>query len=387
MYINRFLFPCIPLLALASPIALTLEPRSQVPLADLAIKKVLQDASPIFGPYIKSTSPTSRWMHKYPDSTLLTSMNLPGVHDTQTWNYSLATQQSLNHVTDIDGNPPFPPEIYRCQNQSIITMLNAGIRVFDLRVAYDVTNSTLVFWHSQALQSETATMEDVLFGYYKWLDDHPTETLMLSFNYEGSTTAYASNNADVQLAMFNALTTPAAKKYILQTQNEFGTLGQARGKITLLRRFSLDALPASYAAAIPGIYFPPSLWTDNDPDITLVYNSSKNLTAYIEDFYDISLLGAAANIEAKYNATTAHILKATQPQYRNSLFWTFASSEHDTDVPPETPVIMALGNGTTEGVNQRLVPFLKELKGKRIGIVMFDFFGTPGDLVGTFLGL
>lgn len=381
----------LPFTAQASPVIINVETRASSSLADLALQKVLSDASPIFGDYVNNHSSTARWMKKYPDSTLLVDMNLPGVHDTQTWNYSLATQQELEHVRAIGGNAVAAPEVYRCQDQPIIAMLNAGVRVFDLRVAFDPTNSTLVFWHSQALQSETATMEDVLFGYYKWLDDHPSETIMLSFNYEGSTQRYAHNDAAFQLAVFNALTTPAAKKYFVQTQNEFGTLGAARGKITLLRRFNLDALPASYSAAIPGVYFPASQWSDNGVDITILYNSAKNLSAYIEDFYEPEApigSGAAYNIALKFNATAAHILKASGPQYSGSLFWTFASSEHDADLPPEYPMVMALGNGTdTPGVNQQLVPFLKGLQGKRVGIVMFDFFGTPGDLVSTFLSL
>jgi 1-phosphatidylinositol phosphodiesterase len=52
---------------------------------------------------------------------------------------------------------------------------------------------------------------------------------------------------------------------------------------------------------------------------------------------------------------------------------------------------MALGNGTEltplGGVNQQLVTFLKQQKGKRLGILMFDFFDTPSNLVETFLGL
>jgi 1-phosphatidylinositol phosphodiesterase len=75
--------------------------------------------------------------------------------------------------------------------------------------------------------------------------------------------------------------------------------------------------------------------------------------------------------------------------YPDSLFWSFASSNHDVDSPPETPRIMALGNGAEltpkGGVNQQLVPFLKGMKGKRVGIVMFDFFDTPGDLVQALL--
>jgi 1-phosphatidylinositol phosphodiesterase len=366
-------------------------PRGTSSLSSLALQKVLSDASPIFGPYAKSRLSTASWMHHYPDSTKLVHMNLPGVHDAQTWNYSQATQDALKHVTDLDGNTVYPPEIYRCQEKSIIDMLNAGIRVFDVRYAYDPTNSTLVFWHSAALMSETATVEDVLFGFYRWLDEQPSETLMLSFQYEGGTTINAKNDAATQMELFRTLTTPAAKKYFLQTKDRLGTLGEARGKITLLKRFDLDRLPTSYGDALPGIHFSPALWTDNGVDIALTYNSAKHLTAYIEDYYQPIApigMGAAYNIELKLNATTQHLVKASE-MYPDSLFWSFASSNYDVDSPPETPRIMALGNGAEltpkGGVNQQLVPFLKGMKGKRVGIVMFDFFDTPEDLVQALL--
>lgn len=272
-------------------------------------------------------------------------------------------------------------------------MLNAGIRVFDLRFALDVTNTTLVFWHSEALQSQTATVADVLFGFYNWLSLHPSEALLLSFQYEESTTAYGSNSKDTQLYIFDILTSPAARKYFVQTTNELGTLGEARGKITLLRRFDLDQLPDSYGAALPGLHFPPALWIDNSPDITITYNQDQNLTAYIEDVYaPVAPLGSPAslNIQLKYNATSAHLLKAVN-SHPDSLFWTWASSENVMNVPADTPRIMALGNGTEltpeGGVNQKLLPFLEGLKGKRVGIVMFDFYETPGSLVETLLRL
>jgi 1-phosphatidylinositol phosphodiesterase len=150
-------------------------------------------------------------------------------------------------------------------------------------------------------------------------------------------------------------------------------------------------LPASYSSALPGIHFSPALWTDNDPDITLVYNTAENLTAYIEDFYETDSgfgTSAAYNIALKYNATTAHLIKAAT-LYPDSLFWSFASSEYDINL--DTPRIMALGNGTEYtplgGVNQRLIPFFETMKGKRLGIVMFDFFDTPSNLVSTFLSI
>lgn len=362
-------------------------------LPDLAVQKVLRDASPIFGNYETSYTETTEWMKKYPDHTKLVHMNIPGVHDPVTWNYSVATQDYLKHVTNLEGETVAPPQYYRCQERPLIDMLNSGIRVFDLRYAFDATNTTLVFYHGEALQSETATVEDVLFGFYQWLEDHPSETVLLSFQYEQGTQLYGSNNADVQLHMFNTLTSPSAQKYFVQTKNELGTLGEARGKITLLRRFNMDQLPPSYEDALPGLHLSPDLWIDNSPDISLVYNPEKNLTAYIEDYYGLDSpigSGAALNIQWKYNATIAHILKATT-EHPDSLFWSFASSEYDTDLPAETPKIMALGNGTEYtplgGVNQRLLPFIKQQKGKRVGIVMFDFFDQPGNLIQTFLDI
>ncbi|KUL90037.1 hypothetical protein ZTR_02712 [Talaromyces verruculosus] len=363
-------------------------------LAKLALDKVLSDASPIFGEYIKTTNRTAEWMKSYSDDTLLVHMNIPGTHDSATWNYTQATQDSLLGITDLNQVTVPTPLKFRCQELSLINMLNMGIRAFDLRYAFDPTNTTLIFYHSQALLSETATLDDVLFGFYRWLDDHPSETLFLSMQYEGSTALYASNDAAVQLALYSALTTPAARSYFVQTKDELGTLGQARGKITLMRRFDLDQLPASYTDNLPGLHFSPSLWTDNSPDITLVYNTAKNLTAYIEDYYEpLTPYGssAAENIQWKYNATVANIERAVSAAHKDGLFWTWASSENTDTVPYVWPVIQALGNGTEYtpkgGVNDLLVPFLEQQKGKRVGIVMFDFFDQPGDLIETFLSL
>lgn len=361
-------------------------------LASFALEKVLEDATPIFGSYLNKTGSNAEWMKKYDDSTPLVHMNIPGTHDSTSWNYTQATQDALRGITDLNQVTVPVPQTFRCQALPLIDALNMGIRAFDLRYAFDPTNSTLVFYHSQALFSETATLDDILFGFYQWLDDHPSETLFLSLQYEGSTAKYASNNAAVQLKLYKALTSRVARQYFVQRKGEFGTLGQARGKITLLRRFDLDQLSDFYTNSLPGLHFSPSLWTDNSPNIVLTYNEKKNLTAYIEDYYQPITpeeSSATENIQWKYNATTSHILKATT-EHPDSLYWTWASSENTDNVPPEWPQIMALGNGSSTpegGVNQRLVPFLKKQKGKRVGIVMFDYFEGPSDLIDTFLSL
>jgi 1-phosphatidylinositol phosphodiesterase len=91
----------------------------------------------------------------------------------------------------------------------------------------------------------------------------------------------------------------------------------------------------------------------------------------------------------KYNATVTHLQKAASSR-RDSLFWSFASSTNLYNFPADTPETQALGNGTDTpagGVNQQLVPFLKEMKGKRLGILMFDFYEEPAELVPLYLSL
>ncbi|CAG8128244.1 unnamed protein product [Penicillium olsonii] len=363
------------------------------PLADFALQKVLDDASPIFGPYAGRSGNRSQWMKSYSDDTLLVHMNIPGTHDSATWNYTQASQDAMKGITDLNQVVVPAPETFRCQELSLINMLDMGIRAFDLRYAFDPTNTTLIFYHSKALLSEKASVSDVIFGFYQWLDDHPSETVFLSLQYESSTALHASNDAALQMLLYNTLTSPAARKYIIQIKDRLGSLGDARGKINLLRRFDLDKLPQSYTAALPGLHFSPSLWTDNGQDIELVYNAADNLTAYIEDYYQpLTPMGSGAeeNVRWKYNATVKHINKATK-EHPDSLFWTFASATNTPNKPPVWPRIMALGNGTEYtpdgGVNQLLVPFLKEQTGKRVGIVMFDFFDQPAELIDIFLGL
>ncbi|KAI5364304.1 Putative phosphatidylinositol-specific phospholipase C, X domain-containing protein [Septoria linicola] len=364
-------------------------------LAYFALQKVLDDAQPIFGhgssllasPYAPEPA-TATWMKAYHDETKVVHLNLPGAHDAATWNYSHATQDALDYVNGLANISAVEPANYKCQSRSIIQMLTAGIRVFDLRYAFDVTRTALVFWHGDALQSETATVEDVMYAFYAWLDLHPSEALFLSFQHEGG-----DNDMQTQLSLHEILSSHAAKQYIVQSRGELGTLKQARGKITLLKRFDLDSLPEEYEKSLPGLHFSPLKWTVNGADIELIYNSSTDATAYIEDYYyPLTEIGstAATNIRWKMNATEAHIHRAASAVHEESLFWGFASSTKTNNEPPDTPAIQALGNGTLTpkgGVNAQLVNVLKKMQGKRLGMMMFDFFEEPEDLVPLYLSL
>jgi len=359
---------------------------SQVALATSSAD-ILENGAPVLGfdNGCSTTNPTCDWMKKYPDSTELIKMNLPGTHDSATWNYTQATQDSLLQYTGTDIPPA---DFFQCQEHSIFDMLNGGIRVFDLRYAWNPDLTTVGFYHSQAVLAPNTTLEDVFFGYYSWLAKHPSEAVLISLNHESGTGT--PNDEPLQEHIRDLFASDLAKEHWLQVNGSLGTLGEARGKLTLLQRFDYDLLDPATVNPI-GIYLDSDHWTDNDPKILLDYNVAKNSIAYIEDYYEMDGLpqgaGAAINIQWKYNATVAHLLNATiyEP---NSLYISFASSEHTADVPPETPRIMALGNGTSvPGVNQKLLSWLKQHQGKRLGIVMLDFFDTVPGVVEAILGV
>ncbi|KAI1419825.1 PLC-like phosphodiesterase [Xylaria sp. FL1777] len=385
-------------------------------LGQLALDKLLRDARDVLGGWDEEAASTisttyghghgyaynkyARWMAGLPDSTPLAHLSIPGTHDAATWNYTQTTQDGLAAATRCDGTTPRPARVYRCQRKSVLAALEAGIRFFDLRFALDPLDARLVFWHGPALLSAAAAVEDVLFGFYAWLDHHPEEMVLLSFQYEAGTRVNATSDAVVQRMLFDALTSDVAARYVHQGRGTLGTLGEVRGKIVLFRRFDLNMLPPEFENAIPGLHMAPGKWIDNSRGFELVYNDSVAAagggagTVFIEDFYHPdNATTVEENIEAKFAAVESHLRQAAA-EHLDSLFVTFTSGTHVEINPPVYPDVMALGSGgglgdlgppAVEGINHRLLGLLGELKGRRLGIVIMDFFEEPSGLIDLLL--
>ncbi|KAI0114832.1 PLC-like phosphodiesterase [Daldinia grandis] len=390
--------PYVLLLSCAAALAVA-DSSGATTLGQLALQKVLQDSREVFGVESNDSSrPYANWMSTVPDATPLAHLNIPGTHDAATWNYSQATQDALAYATRCDGGAgPAPAQVYRTQRHGAAAALDAGVRFFDLRFAFDPLDRDLVFWHGQALLSARATVDDVLFAFYAWLDAHPREVVLLSFQYEGGTKDGAGFDGAVKGRLRRVLESEAAMRYVRRDSGRLGTLGESRGKIVLVRRFDMGGVEDE---ALPGLHLGPGQWPDNDPEgFELVYNRTSNEAAYVEDYYEPSDLGAnstvAENIQAKMGAVKAHLEKAAAAAATgggaDSLFITFASGENDVNVPHVFPQTMALGNGTEVtpdgGVNHQLVKLLGEMRGSRLGVVVLDFFDEPAELVGLVLGL
>ncbi|KAJ6608105.1 PLC-like phosphodiesterase [Mycena sp. CBHHK59/15] len=363
-------------------------PASQF-LAEKALEEILERAAPILG-RDHGCSPTCNWMAKISDDIRLVDMNLPGTHDAATWDYSDARQAELVRYT----GPIRAAAFFRCQGRSLAQSLNDGIRVFDLRLGYNPGNDTIGFYHGVAMLGPTTTLQDVLYGLYGWLIAHPTETVLVSINHEsGSKTLYDKKFEEL---LSSTLNNEVAKRFWLQTSGQLGPLGPARGKLVLLQRFTYQFLPAPSNPF--GIHLDAEQWTVNGGDIRLVYHKEPRRIAYIQDTFRPLVpanSGAEANIAFKFEAVTRHLTNAMDvPAPRDhetdeALYITFASGAANADKAPITPNIVAMGDSSssTEGVNARLLSLVRSNKGKRLGVIMLDFYDTPPELVEAVIGI
>ncbi|KAF9562045.1 PLC-like phosphodiesterase [Agrocybe pediades] len=354
-------------------------------LQESALEEIIRRGEPILGTTADDheSGKYSRWMANFPDKTQLVHMNLPGTHDTCTWNYTPEVQESLERYTG-----PIPDSrIYRCQRRSIFAMLNDGIRVLDLRYAWNPDLETIGFYHSKALLSPTTRMEDVFFGLYHWLDDHPTETILVSLNYEPGTGT--SDDAKLQEKLYHILTSKLAKKYWSQTRGKLGILGENRGRLILLQRFNFNLLPAHLSERI-GIHLDPEHWTVNGKATELTYNAVEGHVAYIQDYYRIDPSpdsNPASCIKDKLQVIKIHLERAIHPSlHPDQLFISFASASFRIEEPDLTPEVYAAGNDDDlKGINIQLLPWLKNHGGKRFGIILLDFYEAVPELVGAII--
>lgn len=124
----------------------------------------------------------------------------------------------------------------------------------------------------------------------------PSEALVLTIKIEHGTI-----DENITSHVYDALNTPEALSFFLQTLNVIPTLGEARGKILLGNRFDSylpgqTILPAADSNRY-GLMFTPTFWVDNGANSTVdltqttpgasVGNPGPGQTVYIEDYFNI----------------------------------------------------------------------------------------------------
>ena len=216
----------------------------------------------------KGLEADTRWMSRIPDSVRLNEITLPGTH------------QSASQFTQF-------PFFFKCQGCSVKDQLTSGFRFLDLRLAVDTgesggrlkcMNSFGDCLTAAMPNSSKLYVEEVFSQCYAFLDEHPTETVLVSVKQERGSEAVS----DFERLLFNVILL-RADKWLLTSA--IPTLGEARGRIVLLRRFQDEA----GLGASSGISF---LWDDqaNSSNTTLSTVSAQNgsYTLFVQDRYDYS---------------------------------------------------------------------------------------------------
>ncbi|KFA70248.1 hypothetical protein S40285_09418 [Stachybotrys chlorohalonatus IBT 40285] len=160
------------------------------------------------------------WIGNLADGTFLTSLSIPGTHDTMTY--------------DIHD------QVWQCQNRNLSVQLNPGLRYFDIRGR--LVNNLLDIYHSTTYTGYS--YEDVLLDFFDFLTAHPSEIIVMRLKQESTSinTTISYEDAFLHYLWNNSATATRAQKHLHlppegQAYAPLPTLGELRGKIVLLQNF------------------------------------------------------------------------------------------------------------------------------------------------------
>ena len=200
------------------------------------------------------------WMRGIPDSRSLALMSLPGTHDT---------------MTRYGGIRFTTREFVECQTLTLEAQLDAGLRVFDIRL-YDKNSSSLRLHHGGTDLGTDYT--DVLNTVTRFLKTHPKETVLMRVKQEES-----SNKAFAQDVQ-TYLDKPTFNPYLWQPPAgdnlSAPNLGQVRGKIVILQDFSGNWSSGPYSGQPFGLNYG-SLPQQDNYDAFLESTKLKSITDFI----------------------------------------------------------------------------------------------------------
>ena len=152
------------------------------------------------------------WMQSIPDSTKLSSMTIPGTHN------SCALQGIC---------------CARTQSWSLPEQMKAGLRYFDIRLR--LYNNTLRSFHAFVDQKDTF---DIILSYaLNFLNQYPSECIIMQVIKE-----YKEKNCTKKIAELYEEYTNNIKDKIIEFKKKDITMGEIRGKILIIKIFGRSTL-------------------------------------------------------------------------------------------------------------------------------------------------
>lgn len=259
----------------------------------------------------------SNWMGALSNDLNLAQLSIPGTHDSGARN------------EPISGTA-------KTQNLSIAEQLTAGVRYLDIRCRH--IGNAFTIHHGAIYQN--LNFDDVLNACISFLNNNPTETIIMSVKEEHTPT----DNTRSFEQTFDAYVAQNASKWDLG--NGISTLGSVRGKIKLLRRFS--------AGTTKGI--DATNWADNTT--FEINNTAANLK--IQDYYKVE------DLNAKWTKVES-LLNEAKNSTENRLYVNYGSGYK--------PGIFGIPNINTvaNSVNPKINTYFTGAAHGRYGIIPLDF--------------
>lgn len=258
------------------------------------------------------------WMASLPDSASLAALTIPGTHDSGAIHEPAAG-------------------IAKTQTLTFAEQLDAGIRYFDVRCRN--FDDQFLIYHGSIDQSQT--FDDVLAAMFAFLDAHPHEALIVSVKEELA--AQGGTLTFEQLFDQYAARDPA-RWYL---DDSIPTLGAARGKLVLLRRFD--------ATASLGIAAAPAVWTDN-----ATFDIAGPPVLHVEDNYIVT------DDALKWSAITSLFGEATSLNDPAALYLAYTSGYQMISGLPNIPSV-------SDTIDAMLDTYFASAPVARYGVVVMDF--------------
>lgn len=307
------------------------------------------------------------WMKDLPDDAYLSSINMPGTHDTGT---AAAVQDAIPCLS-----------LTSCQSYYYDEQLSVGARAFDIRcnAQKDKASPSDVniihgsqLWKCFDRDGSNLTLEDILSESKKFLQKYPSETIVLTVKPDAGSTeglaraigSFIKNNGDF---VWKGSGTPS--------------LGEARGKIVFVRRYTIDT--NKYDPSDDGLqtaWFGPDLsdWDSHDYSAqkyaVKIYPHSgstaddPNISFYVQDAYSTTAGKKWEYITGTMKQTTgndpSHAIPADS--------WIYNYTSAATGFPL----------GLTRDINPRLAKDDASdgagyIDNRRLGMVMLNFINGP----------
>ena len=202
------------------------------------------------------------WMAKLPDETPLNAIVIPGTHDSGTQYVQLAF-------------------FSKCQALSVGEQLEAGFRYLDIRLSVDGEGMRLKHGFTDCKTgpmpwSAALSLEEVLRQCYSFLAEHPDETVVFAVKQE---------HGDESVADFER-----CLDGIIGQEPEFWlftdsipSLGEARGKLVLLRRYE-DEAGLGERSGIPLLW--PNQNGFEDPSLNTAMTDQETYRLWAQDRYE-----------------------------------------------------------------------------------------------------